>query len=299
MQYNCNQIKKCLISILFLISCFYVNAQKNSIKWFAHRGYLGLHPENTIEAMKRALHYKSTVLEMDLVITKDKQVVVSHDVFLNHKITLDSNGSELPVNKKIAIYSKTYSQIKTYDVGMKPNPAFPQQIRYKAQIPLFSELIDSIEIYATQKGLMKPDFFIETKSKYGADINYQPNPEEFVDLIMAVVMDKGIEDRVIVQSFDPNTLQVLHVKYPQIPLAFLTKRGTNMDANLKWLGFIPTYYSVKPELIDREFMKVCRDIGMLPIVGVFTGYKEFIKLKKLGVKGFIADYPIEYLKANN
>lgn len=297
MKNKFNSRKNSLFSIIILlISCFHVNAQKNSIQWFAHRGYLGLHPENTIKGMKKALHYKSTVLEMDLVITKDKQVVVSHDVMLNHKITLDSNGLELPVDQKIAIYKRTYREIKTYDVGTKLNSAFPQQIRYKAHIPLFSELIDSVESYVKENGLQKPTYFIETKSKFDADSNYQPSPEEFIDLIMTVVLDKGIQDRVIVQSFDPRTLQVLHRKYPEIPLAFLTRRGTNMKANLEWLGFIPTYYSAKPELINKEFMKKCRKIGMLPIVGVFTDYKEFLHLKKLGVRGFIADYPLEYLK---
>lgn len=288
-----------LLMGMLLINSHITFAQKGKIEWFAHRSFVGLHPENTIEGMKRALHYKAVVLEMDLAITSDKQVVVSHDPVLNRKITLGPDGAELSTDQKIAIYNTPYNQLRMYDVGTKPNSKFPNQLRYKAHIPLFSNLIDSVELYAKQEKLAKPVYFIETKLKPETDGKYHPAPEEFVDLMLAVIFDKGIQDRVIIQSFDARTLQIIRQKHPNIPVAFLTKINTTLEDNLKLLGFVPNYYSVKSDLITVAFLEKCKNLGMAPIVGALNSYDDFVRLKKLGVSGFISDYPIEYLKKHN
>ena len=271
-------------------------AQTAPSKWFAHRGFRGLHPENTIEAMKRSLHFPSVVLEMDLAITKDKRVVISHDAVLNPKLTLDSNGGELDKTKKIALYNLAYNQLAQYDVGLKPNADFPGQARYKAHIPLFADLIDSVDRYAATAGLNPPVYFVETKLKPETDGKYHPCPEEFVDLTLDVIFDKGIQDRVIVQSFDPRTLQIIHKKYPNLPLAFLAKAGSTIEQNIAWLGFTPTYYSANSEAITRASMAACKQLGMVAVAGDCKNYTVYLRLAKLGVQCFIADYPLEYLK---
>src|SRR4030095_15394604 len=58
-----------------------------------HRGCRGLMPENTIPAMKMALDLGVTTLEMDVVITKDKKVVLSHEPWFAQDITTLPDGS--------------------------------------------------------------------------------------------------------------------------------------------------------------------------------------------------------------
>lgn len=282
--------------VLTTLCCQIAVAQADKVMWFAHRGFIGLHPENTIEGMKRAMKYDGVILEMDLAITKDKQVVVSHDPVLNPKITLNANGSELSSGEKIAIYNTPYEQLKNYDVGTKPHPVFLHQMRYKAGIPRLADLIDSLENYAVKEGLALPYYFIETKLKPENDGKYHPDAEEFTSLALAVILEKKIQQRVIIQSFDPRTLQIIHKKYPEIPLAFLSKAGTTLEDNLKWLGFVPTYYSSGPDLITAELIEKCRNAGTVPMAGSLKSYEQYLRLASLGIKRFITDYPIDYLK---
>jgi glycerophosphoryl diester phosphodiesterase len=94
-----------------------------------HRGCRGLMPENTVPAMLNVLGMTVTTLEMDVVITKDKKVILSHEPFFNHEISTKPDGSYVTEaeEKSLNIYKMTYEEVKKYDVGMKPHPRFPQQ----------------------------------------------------------------------------------------------------------------------------------------------------------------------------
>src|SRR5690349_18285871 len=92
-----------------------------------HRGARGLYPENTIPAFIAALDSGVTTIEMDVVITKDKQVVVSHEPWMSSAICLDSSGNEFSSKdeKKFNIYELTYDEVKLFDCGSKVNEKFP------------------------------------------------------------------------------------------------------------------------------------------------------------------------------
>ncbi len=79
-----------------------------------HRGCRGLMPENTIPAMLKAIDLGVTTLEMDAVISKDKQVVVSHDPYFNADITTTPEGKTLSKAEaeKLLLYALNYDNIK-------------------------------------------------------------------------------------------------------------------------------------------------------------------------------------------
>jgi len=93
-----------------------------------HRGSRGLMPENTIPAMLKAVDLGVTTLEMDAVVTKDKQVVLSHEPFFNHEISTKPDGTEVKQEEErsLNIYQMDYSQVKQFDVGMRTHPRFQQ-----------------------------------------------------------------------------------------------------------------------------------------------------------------------------
>ncbi|RYE16744.1 MAG: hypothetical protein EOP45_16940, partial [Sphingobacteriaceae bacterium] len=184
----------CCTLFLIFFTGISSHAQQVPIKVFAHRGFRGLHPENTIRGLQKALGY-GAVLEFDLAITHDKQVVVSHDPVLNPKITQGPDGKALG-NGKIRIYQMDYAALSAYDVGKTPNKEFPEQERYPAHIPLFREVVDSIKAFATARGIPNPTYFIETKLNPKTDGINHPGPKEFVDLMMQVVKEKGIQNQV-------------------------------------------------------------------------------------------------------
>lgn len=259
-----------------------------------HRGCRGLMPENTIPAMKKAIDLGVNTLEMDVVITKDKQVVLSHDAYLNHVFSLTPEGQEFTKEDEqhYILYKMDYAQIRKFDVGSKGNPGFPRQQRIKAYKPLLGELIDSVEQYTGQKQALPVRYNIETKSIEGHDGEWQPAPEEFVDLLVAVLKEKKISDRVVIQSFDKRTLQVLHKKYPDVKTAYLIGEDKlGLEGNLTALGFTPFIYSPYYKLVNAQLVQSCKEKGVKLIPWTPNTSTEIAQLKALGVDGIITDYP--------
>src|SRR6266498_3338548 len=182
------------ISIIFLMSCSpHINPsfsplEKGNFDKEGHRGCRGLMPENTIPAYLKAIDLGATTLEMDAVITKDSQVVMSHEPFFNYEITTKHNGAYVTEaeGKSLNIYNMTYEQVKTYDVGMKPHPRFPQQQKIHVVKPLLKDVIDSVEAYAERNSRQPLQYNIETKCTPITDNIYFPPPATLVELILAV-----------------------------------------------------------------------------------------------------------------
>jgi glycerophosphoryl diester phosphodiesterase len=260
-----------------------------------HRGCRGLMPENTVPAMLNAVGLGVTTLEMDISFTKDKKAILSHEPFFNHEITTKPDGSfiEEKDEKNYNIYQMTYEQVKTYDVGMKPHPRFPKQQKMKVTKPLLADVIDSVKKDMMTSRRPFPYYNIETKTQPATDNIYHPAPAEFVELLMAVIKEKQVEDHVIIQSFDFRTLQYLHQHYPDIKTAMLIedfdKRG--LDVQLKALSFIPTIYSPAYQLVNEELVKKCHEQHIKVIPWTVNDKIKMDELKKMGVDGIITDYP--------
>ena len=260
-----------------------------------HRGCRGLMPENTIPAMIRALDLGVTTLEMDVVITSDRKVVVSHEPWFESDITTKPDGSFVKPGEAMSynIFRMDYDSIKKFDVGMKPHPRFPKQEKLKAIKPLLSDLFDSVAENMKIRRRPFPYFNIEIKSLPAGDRKFHPAPAEFVELLMAVIKDKGVEERVIIQSFDFRTLQYLHNKYPSIKTSMLIEDSDEDDfeGQLKRLGYTPEYYSPNFDLVDEKLVKLCHEKYMKIIPWTVNDDKILKKLKKMGVDGVITDYP--------
>jgi glycerophosphoryl diester phosphodiesterase len=260
-----------------------------------HRGCRGLMPENTIPAMIKALDLGVTTLEMDVVITKDKKVVLSHDQWFAQEITTKPDGTYMGEReeRKFNIYWMTYEDVKTFDVGMKPHPRFPQQAKLKVVKPLLSDLIDSVKQYMMTSKRKFPYYNIETKSNPEFDGVFQPKPDEFVELLMGVIKEKGIEDHVIIQSFDFRTLQYLHQHYPAIKTAMLIEDfdKRSPEDQLNALGFTPTIYSPDYSLVNKDLLKKCHQQNIKVIPWTVNDKETGEKLKAMGVDGIITDYP--------
>jgi len=260
-----------------------------------HRGCRGLMPENTIPAMIKALQLGVTTLELDVVISKDSQVVVSHDPFFGWEISTNPEGNNIMATdeKQYNLYQMNYVEIMRWDVGSKPHPRFPKQEKTIAVKPLLEVLIDSVELYIRQHKMLPVQYNIETKSMPSTDNIYHPAPEKFTDLVMQVVKKKKLEKRTIIQSFDQRTLQVMHKKYPQIRTALLVEGYNKKTAadNLASLGFTPTIYSPEYSLVNPELVTYCHANGMKLIPWTVNDKKSIDRLKEMNVDGIISDYP--------
>jgi len=283
--------KQILILVILSITSTVFGQKKFDLQ--GHRGARGIMPENTIPAMIKGIELGVTTLEMDIVISKDKQAVVSQEPYFNHEFSLSPNGKPIALKdeKKYNIYKMDYQEIKKFDVGSKVHPRFPGQQKFKAYKPLLTELIDSVESYVKIKKLPKPDYNIETKMIRKGDGEFQASPEEFVETIMAIVKEKRIEKRVIIQSFDIRTLQYLHQKYPKIRTSLGIDEKEDFENNIRDLGFKPTIYSPYAVLVGKNLVDKCHAAGVKIIPWTVNSASELQYLINLGVDGVITDYP--------
>ena len=260
-----------------------------------HRGCRGLMPENTIPAMLKAVELGVTTLELDVVITKDQQVVLSHEPFFNHEITTKPNGELVSEaeEKRLNIFEMAFEEVSRYDVGMRAHPRFPDQVKLKVAKPSLQAVFDSVKAYCNQTGKPIPFFNIETKSNPATDDVYHPAPAVFVDLLMAVIAKKGMQEKTMIQSFDFRTLQYLHLKYPTMATVALVEGfdKTPFEGQLDKLGFVPNVYSPNYALVDSNLIVACKQKNIRLIPWTVNDTADMKRMKSLGVDGIITDYP--------
>ncbi len=288
-------MKKVFVLAVNFLCLSITQAQERSIDWQGHRGCRGLYPENTIQAMLKAIDLGVSTLELDVVITKDKQVILSHEPFMSAEISTNPEGKSITAaqEKTYNIYQLDYAAVQTWDVGLKPHPRFPQQEKTPATKPLLADVIDAVEAYIRMHNLPPVQYNIETKSDPEGDDSYHPKPAEFVNLVLAVIQGKGIAPRTIIQSFDLRTIQLVHKQYPQLKTAFLVENTSakKLNTQLKTLGFVPTIFSPAYQFVDQKLVDNCHKKGMQVIVWTVNTLPEMQTMLKLGVDGIISDYP--------
>lgn len=282
------------IGTLFCLLSYSQTSTFSQLSMEAHRGGRGLFPENTIEAMKFALELPGTnTLEMDLCISKDKKVVVSHDVYFHQNITTTPQGKYLTTEeaKTHLLYQMNYDSIRKYDVGLKPHPDYPKQQRFATVKPLLGDLLNETEKTADKQG-RKIYYNMEIKSRKAGDEKEHPVPEEFVDLVYKILKEKGIVSRTVIQSFDMRPLQVLHRKYPEVKLSLLTgKNAVSPQQMINRLGFAPAVYSPEYRTVSAEMIAFCHERNIKVLPWTVNTKEEIDQLISLGVDGIISDYP--------
>lgn len=258
-----------------------------------HRGARGLVPENTIPAFIRALKEGVTTLELDVVITKDKQVVISHEPYMSASICSKPNGQPVTNSEmeQFNIYQMTYAEVSRFDCGIRGNSRFPEQQKMAVSKPLLVDMIKQVEDYLAEKGLPKIAYNIELKSTPKGDGISHPQIEEFADIVQAVLDQVLTNNRYTIQCFDFRVLKYYHQKYPDVDLVALVENMKGVKGNLKELGFVPEVYSPYHALLSRKDIEICHQEGMKVIPWTVNDRDRMEKLVNWGVDGIITDYP--------
>lgn len=253
-----------------------------------HRGCRGLFPENSLPAFEKAVELGVTTLELDLAISKDKQVVVSHEPFISRTYCLDSLGNEIPKedDKKYNLYQMTFEQIKMFDCGSKSHPRFPEQKKFKTYKPLLSEVITLAD--SLNPGIR---YNIEIKAQPSYDGIFTPEPEEYVRLVLEVITTYGISSRCNLQSFDIRILNEIKKQKPEILQALLIDGSESIEDKLKELDFKPEIISPAFELLDAKAVKKYQNQGYKIIPWTVNTPEDMQVMMDLGVEGIITDFP--------
>lgn len=258
-----------------------------------HRGARGLMPENTVPAFLLALDSGVTTIEMDLAVTKDRQLVVSHEPWMSASICFNPDGKSIKEKeeKKFNLFQMTYEQVKLWDCGSKGNEKFPHQQKMKTSKPLLRDVIVAVEDHIKSFSKYEVDYNIEIKSEKAGDGKFHPKPEEFSDLVYQFLDQYIPMERVVIQSFDFRVLRYFHKKYPSVRLAALIDNLKEIKENINDLGFTPSIYSPDYTLLSQDEIKTCHRLKMRVIPWTVNEEKDMLELKEWGVDGIITDYP--------
>ncbi len=256
-----------------------------------HRGARGLAPENTISGFLLAAELGVNTLELDLAVSKDGKLVVSHEPYFSPDFCLDTLGNEIPKDSIINMYHLTYDEMLKFDCGSKGNPRFPEQKKYSSVKPLLREVLDTVETYVRSEGLTPMFYNIELKTTQDTDSVFHPTPEVFSDLVYDVITEYNLWERVTIQSFDFRTLQYFNKAYPEVKLAILIENELNWEVNIDSLGFTPEIYSCWFKLLSESAVQEMKNAGMQVIPWTVNEVSDMNELIVMGVDGIITDYP--------
>lgn len=276
----------------------------------AHRGGRGLWPENTLHAFDQSITLGVTTLELDIALTADDVVVVSHDMALNPDHTRDAAGAWLPATGPL-IRSLTLAQVQAYDVGrLQPGSKYAEQ--FATQVPKDGERIPTLAaVFALvkERRAHAVRFNIETKLDPTRPDDSAP-PETMVRVLLAEIDKAGVADRVTIQSFDWRSLALVGRLAPQMPRAYLTTARTLRDS--RWTaGLNPTDYGSTPQLVKAAAgantgpvfwtpsgndvtsasVKEAQSLGFKVIPWTINKQVDMSNLMRLGIDGIITDYP--------
>jgi glycerophosphoryl diester phosphodiesterase len=271
-----------VLAALLLFCALMPAAQK--IVVHGHRGARAIYPENTLPAFEYAIKQGVDVLEMDLAVTKDNVLVISHDPHINAEICTGPHPG-------IAIHELTLAELKQYDCGTLKNPRFPKQQPVPGtRIPTLDEVLNLSRLGSFQ-------FNIETKS-FPDHPELTPTPDVFARMMLEQIRKHKVESRVIMQSFDFRTLHAMKKLAPEIRLAALYEGPPRPFVDIaKEAG--ATIISPFWELVTPEQVKASHAAGLEVVPWTADTSAAWQTLIDAGVDAIISDDPAEliaYLK---
>jgi glycerophosphoryl diester phosphodiesterase len=264
------------------------------IDWQGHRGCRGLLPENTIPAFLRALDYSAIkTLELDVVISSDDRVIVSHEPWLSTEICQTQDGQRLAEGEenRISLRSLTAAEIATYDCGKLPHLRFPEQTKRPASKPTLLQVFEAVDRYCVQNNRLSPRYNIELKYEEELEPQFVPNRSTFVELVLADLDAWGKPELVTLQCFDPPTLTVIRDRRPEIQLAYLDEFPGDLKTKMDAIGFVPPIYSPYEIHTDAKLIAEARALNMRVVPWTVNTTERMQELLALGVDGIITDYP--------
>jgi glycerophosphoryl diester phosphodiesterase len=184
---------------------------RSDVEWstlvHGHRGARARCPENTLPGFEYAISVGADALELDVAVTRDDVVVVSHDPKLNRSICQSPGPAR-------AIRDLTLAEIEHWDCGSLRNRRFRKQKTVPgARVPTLDQVLGLAD---------RGDFLfnIEVKS-FPERPSLAPPPERFAELVYQTIRRHKLEKRVIVQSFDFRILHAMRRLAPAIRLGAL------------------------------------------------------------------------------
>ena len=263
-----------------------------------HRGCRGLFPENTIASFLEAIKLGVHAIELDIVVSGDNKIVVSHEPFISQTYCLNPDGTELTIDedKKYNLFQMSYEEIIQFDCGLKTHPRFPYQKNQKAYKPLLKEVIETCEDFVKKNFHESINHIIEIKSNPKHYNTFYPEPETYVALVLGAIAEYDFKDRIILKSFDIEILNEIKKQQPEIKISLLVNREEVISDKLKQLDFKPEILGPYFDLLTKEVVSKYQEEGFKIYTWTLNENNAINRIKSYEVDGVITDYPDRLLK---
>lgn len=273
-----------------------------------HRGARGLEPENTLPAFERALELGVSTLELDVGLSADGVLVVTHDPALNPAITRDAAGRWLAQRGPL-VKSLTVAELQAYDVGrIEPDASYArtfagQQPRDGTRMPTLAQVFELVRSRGAAVRLN-----IETKLNPRRP-DETASVEAMTDALVSAIRASDLRERITVQSFDWRSLQRVQQLEPGLPTAYLTIQtlnNNNVDdpawtAGLRLAdhGSVPrmvkaaggAVWSPNQGALTEALVREGQSLGLKVIPWTVNEPADMERFIGWGVDGIITDYP--------
>ena len=276
-------------SVIFILVVFFMSCNsKKQIDIQGHRGCRGLLPENSLPAFDKAIDLGVHTLELDIAITKENEVVVSHEPFMSHTICYNPEGVEISesMDMKYNLYEMTHEEIKQFDCGSKIHPLYTNQKRIKTYKPLLAEVFELVKSKNSNV-----NFNIEIKSEPKYYGSFTPQPEAYVKLVLDEIIEHKMFNRVNLQSFDLAILEEIHIQSHQMKVALLVDADEIIENKLKALSYKPEIISPYYQLLSANVVLDYQQQGFQIIPWTINKEKDMKKMIEWRVDGIITDFP--------
>ena len=262
-----------------------VNFGYSQVNYYGHRGCRGLLPENSIPAFQKALELGADGIELDVVVNKDKQLVVSHEPYFKKDFCSDSSGNEITDEQKYNTFLMSQNDIRKFDCGSHGNPGYLEQKGLPVSKPLLQEVFEQVNL----KG---KTLLLEVKSEekeYGIS---QPKPKEFAKLVYTEAKKLPSDVKLYYMSFDPKILEELYALDSTILTVYLTYSPFKSSRKfLREIHITPTVLGMYYPTISKKKVLQLKNKGISTFAWTVNESQLSNQLINKGVVGIITDYP--------
>ena len=291
----------------------------------SHRGGRDARPENTLYSYAYAIEQGATSIECDMQFTADGDIVMSHNPILNPEVTVDMNGNRIPAGK-YDIRKMTVQEIKQFNVANMDKSTEYYKLHGKSQVnPAYAQIPTLEEVFqlVQASGNKNVKFNIETKSYpdplQKAEHKNNADKVKFLNRFNELVKQYDMEDRVVLQSFDWETLKLEKQMNPNITLSALIEEEPSWGKAAEslrpfdkkkspWLGgldikdfkgdvvkaakaigadIISPYYGE----INKNMVDEAHELGMKVVPWTVNSESDMEMMYDMGVDGLISDKP--------
>ena len=252
---------------------------QSEYKIFGHRGCRGVYPENTIEGFKKAIEFGVDGIELDVVVNKNQELVISHESYIDTSYCLTNKID----NESLNIYKMNISEIQDIDCGSKFVKEFPNQLKVKEKKPTYKEFKKELIDY-------QGDILFEIKCDYDLVNEYFPDYEKYAKIIFEETRFSRHFDNIYFMSFDYRILNELFKIMPNSKYIYLSS-NKEFEKQMKLLNFEPFGVGIDFNIISQKTIDLVHNKKQVIYGWTINDEENSKSLTSMGLDGVITDYP--------